>query len=271
MQQIFTEQEMTVGGIVTVTGEDARHLAMVLRMKPGELVRVSTAADPLKGISQAESRSFLCEITELSKEQVTLVVREEMDSTELFNRIYLFQALPKGDRMETVIEKAVELGVSEIIPVEMKYCVVRLDEKKKQAKMRRYQAIAQSAAKQSKRSVIPRVCPPVPFAKALEMAAQCDVRLLPYECQEGMEATNRALSEIAPGKSISIMIGPEGGFAEEEIAAARQMDMRLISLGKRILRTDTAAIAAAAMVAFACETAQENMEAKGIPADGTKG
>lgn len=201
-----------MGGTVSVSGEDARHLANVLRMKPGEIVRVSTKTNPEQGISEAESRSYLCRICSIQRDQVTLLAEEEVDSTELFCRICLFQALPKGDRMETIIEKAVELGVHEIVPVEMKYCVVRLDEKKKQAKVRRYQAIAENAAKQSKRSKVPLIRPVMRFEEALKAAAGCDVRLLPYECERGMQNTKEALKEIVPGKRIGIMVGPEGGF-----------------------------------------------------------
>ncbi|MCI5492637.1 MAG: RsmE family RNA methyltransferase, partial [Lachnospiraceae bacterium] len=155
--------------------------------------------------------------------------------------IFLFQALPKGDRMETVIEKAVELGVYEIIPVAMKYCVVKLDEKKAANKVKRWQAIAESAAKQSKRSMIPRIHDVMTYREALQYASECEVRLVPYENARGMQGTREALEEVRPGRSVSVIIGPEGGFAEEEIAAARE-NMQEISLGKRILRTDTAGI-----------------------------
>lgn len=260
MQQIFIKQQVTVGEEFPVFGEDARHLSGIVRMKPGDEVRVSTLPDPASGISEAESRSFLCEILTLSKEQVLLRVKEELDSTELSNRIYLFQAIPKGDRMETVIEKAVELGVYEIIPVEMKYCVVRLDEKKKQSRLRRYQAIAESAAKQSKRSRIPQIHEVMSYEQALKKAAECDVQLVPYESHKGMHSVWEALSEIAPGKSISILIGPEGGFAPEEIGEAKKLGMRLVSLGKRILRTDTAGIVSVAMTALACEMISQTWE-----------
>ena len=244
MQQIFTDQEMRPGEEIVITGEDVRHLGQVLRMRPGERLRVSG------------SGNFLCEIAELTREEARLLVLEEMATTELSNQIYLFQAIPKGDRMETVIEKAVELGVYAVIPVETRYCVVKLDEKKKRARIRRYQAIAESAAKQSKRSRIPRVMDVMSFDAALAMAAECDLCLLPYENQKGMRGTGEALARIAPGPSVSILIGPEGGFVPEEIEAAAGK-ASIISLGKRILRTDTAAITAMSMVMLACETAME--------------
>ncbi len=129
----------------------------------------------------------------------------------------------------------------------MKYCVVRLDEKKAQAKVRRWQAVAESAAKQSKRSRIPNIHPVMSYQEALKYAMECDRHLVPYENERGMRATAEALAAIRAGESLSVMIGPEGGFAQEEIEAVRER-MQVISLGKRILRTDTAAIAVLSML-----------------------
>ena len=211
MQQIFVDQSVKIDDTFMVEGEDARHLLQVLRMRQGEQLRVSTH----------EGDNYLCQIESADKGQVTLRVLEEVASTELEKRIYLFQAVPKGDRMETVIEKAVELGVYEIIPVEMKYCVVKLDAKKKAARLKRYQAIAESAAKQSKRSRIPVVHDFMTYRDAMAYAKECDLCLVPYECAKGMEATKDALTKIRDAKTISIMIGPEGGFAQEEIDAVK--------------------------------------------------
>ena len=207
MQQIFINQSVKEQETFTVAGDDARHLSQVLRMRAGETLRVSTQAGD----------NYLCEIVALNKTEVTLRVLEKMASTELEKRIYLFQAIPKGNRMETVIEKAVELGVYEIIPVEMKYCVVKLDDKKKASRLKRYQSIAEAAAKQSKRSSIPQIHDFMTYAEAVAYARQCDACIVPYECAEGMEATKRVLTKMADATSISIMIGPEGGFADEEI------------------------------------------------------
>ena len=242
MQQIFINQSVKEQETFTVAGDDARHLSQVLRMRAGETLRVSTQAGD----------NYLCEIVALNKTEVTLRVLEKMASTELEKRIYLFQAIPKGDRMETVIEKAVELGVYEIIPVEMKYCVVKLDDKKKASRLKRYQSIAEAAAKQSKRSSIPQIHDFMTYAEAVAYARQCDMCIVPYECAEGMEATKRVLTKMTDASSISIMIGPEGGFADEEIEAVRD-EMDVISLGSRILRTDTAAITTMSMVMLAIE------------------
>ncbi len=242
MQQVFIDADQINDGTVQITGEDANHLGRAIRIKPGEVIRVSVS----------DGRNYFAEVSSVSKEAVFAAITEEAEDTEPANAIYLFQGIPKGDRMETVIEKAVELGVHEIIPVDMKYCVVKLDEKKKANKIRRWQTIAETAARQSKRSVIPKVSDVMTYQEAVAYANTCDVRLVPYENERGMKATKEALGQITSGKSVSVIIGPEGGFAEEEIALAKET-MSVISLGSRILRTDTAAIAAMTMVMMQSE------------------
>ncbi|KAI4446928.1 Ribosomal RNA small subunit methyltransferase E [Eubacterium plexicaudatum ASF492] len=232
MYQFFVKQEQVGKDFITITGPDVNHMKNVLRMKPGEIVRVSST----------DGHDYRCGVLELTDTFVQLdILDSDIAGTELSGRIYLFQALPKGDRMETVIQKAVELGVYAIIPVSMKYCVVKLNAQKAQAKAKRWQAIAESAAKQSKRSRIPIVRPVMDFGQAVSCAMECDCRLVPYENESGMRSTAEAFRSIKAGESISVMIGPEGGFAPEEIAAVRE-HMRVLSLGKRILRTDTAAV-----------------------------
>lgn len=243
MHQFFVPKEQEGRDFITITGQDAHHIRNVLRMKPGEVVRVSSES----------GRSYTCSILELGDSFVQLDILGDALQTELPGRIYLFQALPKGSRMEYVVQKAVELGVHEIIPVAMKYCVVKLDGKKAAEKVRRWQAVAESAAKQSKRSRIPEVRPVMPYLDAAAYAMQCDRRLVPYENERGMGATKEALGQIQAGESVSIMIGPEGGFAPEEIEAVRGQ-MQVISLGKRILRTDTAAVAAMSLIMLHLET-----------------
>lgn len=243
MYQFFVEDSQIGREFVTITGTDVNHIKNVLRMKPGEKIRVSNQ----KGLD------YFCEITEVTDTFVQAdILKEEAASTELPSKIYLFQGLPKGDRMETVIEKAVELGVYEIIPVAMKYCVVKLDAKKEAAKVARWQKQAEAAAKQSKRSIIPQVHSVMTYKEAVEYAMACKVRLVPYENERGMAATEEAFKSIKPGDSISVMIGPEGGFSEEEIAMVRK-EMQVISLGKRILRTDTAGIAIMSMLMLELE------------------
>lgn len=243
MYQFFVRDEQIGKEYITITGEDVRHIKNVLRMRQGEEIR----------ISNGEGADFFCEIHEVTAEEVRArILQKTAENTELPGRIFLFQAIPKGERMEYVIQKAVELGVHEIIPVEMKYCVVRLDEKKKAKKRDRWQAIAGSAAKQAKRSRIPRIHPVMKYSDAVAYARECDICLVPYENERGMAGTRELLQRLEPGKDISVIIGPEGGFAEEEIAMVRK-DMEVLSLGKRILRTDTAAVTVMSMLMLELE------------------
>jgi 16S rRNA (uracil1498-N3)-methyltransferase len=174
-------------------------------------------------------------------------VEENYQSTELPVRFYLFQGLLKGDKFELIIQKAVELGAAGIIPVEMKHCVMKLDEKKKKSRRERWQAIAESAAKQSKRNVIPEVEDVITYKQAMAKAAEMDLFLVPYENERGMAETREALSRIKAGMSVGILIGPEGGFDNKEIELARETGAAVISLGKRILRAETAAVTAVGM------------------------
>lgn len=241
MYQFFIDDSQVMDGEVLIEGSDVNHIKNVLRMKPGEKVRVSTE----------NGKNYFCCITELWEESVRAEIVEELtEGTELPNKIYLFQGLPKSDKMELIIQKAVELGAYQIVPVAMKNCVVKLDAKKAENKVKRWQEIAKSAAKQSKRSLIPTVEMPLRYEDAISLAAQLDVVLVPYENERGMEATRSVVEGIKPGQSIGIFIGPEGGFAEDEIALAKSHDMALLSLGRRILRTETAGLAMLSILTY---------------------
>lgn len=245
MYQFFVEDAQVGEHTVTIEGSDVNHIKNVLRMKRGERVRISSTS----------GKNYFGEIAEFSGDTVLVAITQECaPDTELPSRISLFQGLPKSDKMELIIQKAVELGACEIIPVAMKNCVVKLDEKKAAAKTARWQEIAKSAAKQSKRSVIPTVGRPVSYQEALAAAAELDVVLIPYENERGMAATREAIEAIVPGQSIGIFIGPEGGFSDGEIALARERDMKLISLGGRILRTETAGLATLSVLMYHLET-----------------
>lgn len=245
MYQFFVEDHQVQGNYIVIKGSDVNHIKNVLRMKNGERLRVSDAS----------GRAYFCHIEEFSANEIGVEIDAADEyGTELSNRIYLFQGLPKNDKMELVIQKAVELGAHEIIPVAMKNCVVKLDEKKAEGKVKRWQAIAESAAKQSKRTMIPQVRMPAAWKEALAFGETLDIVLVPYENERGMEATREVIGGIEPGQSIGIMIGPEGGFSPEEIEAVDgHGGMHRISLGRRILRTETAGLAALSMLVYALE------------------
>lgn len=192
--------------------------------------------------------SNLCRIESFENECIIAeIIEESFQNTNLPVKICLFQGLPKGDKLELIIQKAVELGVEEIIPVEMNRCIVKLDDKKKKSKTERWQAIAESAAKQSKRTSIPIVHNVTSYKQALAAASELDVFIVPYECKNGMKSTVDALTKINKGCSVGILIGPEGGFELNEIDSAIAAGGIPVSLGKRILRTETAAITAVSM------------------------
>lgn len=236
MHHFFITPEQAGEGAVTIEGPDVNHIKNVLRMKAGEEMLVSDGT----------GRDYLCVLEGVGEQEVTARIIEEIeDPKELSSRIWLFQGLPKGDKMELIVQKAVELGAAAIVPVSTKNAVVKLDPKKAEAKIRRWQAIAESAAKQSKRSLIPRVEGLMSLKEAFRFVreqgfSQC---LIPYEHQLGMEDTRKLLAAIGPGQDIAVFIGPEGGFDEEEVKAALEMGVCPVSLGRRILRTETAGLA----------------------------
>ena len=237
MFNFFVYPAARQGDSYIISGSDYNHIVNVLRMKQGDEFLVS-----------CEGVSSLCALDGADAENVyAKIIEENYRSTELPVKIYLFQGLPKADKMELIIQKCTELGVYSVIPTEMKNCVVKLDDKKKKSKVSRWQTIAESAAKQSKRNIIPEVGDVLTYTQALSYMQKLDLMLIPYENERGMAATKEALDKIKNGMSVGILIGPEGGFDEKEIAQAQAAGGLSVSLGSRILRTETAAITAVSM------------------------
>ena len=246
MQRFFVEPHQIDEGThqIHILGSDVNHISNVLRMKQGEEL----------WISDGGKKEYRCTIEEFSPDEVLLhIIYAQEPDYELQSRIYLFQGLPKADKMELIIQKAVELGAYEVIPVETKRCVVKLDGKKAAKKVERWKQIAESAAKQSKRMLIPNVHEVLTFKEALKYAESMDVRLIPYELAKGMQETKEILADIQPGQSVGIFIGPEGGFEEKEVDTAISEGAKPITLGKRILRTETAGLAILSVLMFQLE------------------
>lgn len=244
MQHFFVTPCQVREKHIYIQGSDVNHMKNVLRMHPGERVTVSNG----------NNCRYLCEIKTYEEAEAVLEIIEEYQSdTELVSRIYLFQGLPKQDKMELIIQKCVELGVYEVIPVTMKRCVVKLDDKKSGKKRDRWQQIAESAAKQAGRGIIPHVCTVMSYREALKKAEELDIVLIPYELAEGMEETKKIIGGIKPGQSIGIFIGPEGGFEKEEVEEAVKSGAVEITLGRRILRTETAGLAIISVLMFHLE------------------
>ncbi len=245
MYQFFVEPGQIQGNKVIITGKDVNHMKNVLRMKPGEEISV---------LSGADGKEYRCGICSLSEDEVICEVRfVREEGVELPSKIYLFQGLPKADKMEWIIQKAVELGVYEIIPVAVKRAVVKLDAGKAKNKVSRWQGIAEAAAKQSKRGMIPKVQNVMSFKEAIAYSRMAKTRLIPYELAEGMDKTREIISGLKPGEDIAVFIGPEGGFAEEEIEDAVREGIIPITLGKRILRTETAGMTVLSIIMYHLE------------------
>ncbi len=244
MYRFFVAEENRSGETILITGDDVNHIRNVLRMSVGDRVVVSCG----KGMD------YECEIAEIRNQEISLrVLKETPAVSELPVEIILFQALPKKDKMELIIQKAVELGASEIVPVRTRRCVVKLDEKREAKKLVRWQTIAESAAKQSGRGRIPCVHPVQTFSQALQKARELDMVLIPYELCQDMAASVAVMKEAAGKGKIGIFIGPEGGFERGEVEAAVEQGALPVSLGKRILRTETAGLAVLSILMFLIE------------------
>lgn len=248
MHHFFADPSQVSENRITITGPDVNHMKNVLRMKPGEAVL----------ISDGTGRDYICEVEAFEQDRVLVQICSSCDSRmELPAQIWLFQGLPKSDKMEFIIQKAVELGAAAVVPVATKNTVVRLDEKKAQARKKRWQAIAESAAKQSKRSRIPQIGSVMTLKEAFSFTRErgFDLCLIPYEQESGMDGMKKALSQTAPGQKIAVFIGPEGGFDGEEILQALEMGICPVSLGNRILRTETAGLAVLSVLMMKLEGA----------------
>lgn len=227
---------------VIILGGDVNHIKNVLRMRVGEEISVSNGLDGREyrcGIAALEEERILCELRFIKEDQV-----------ELPAEVYLFQGLPKGDKMELIVQKTVELGVHKIIPVAMKRCVTKLEDKKALSRVARWQGIAEAAAKQSRRGIIPEILGVMSFPDAVKLASEMEVKLIPYEMAQDMEHTREIIGSLKPGQRIAVFIGPEGGFEEAEIELARRNGVEPVTLGRRILRTETAGFTVLAWIGY---------------------
>lgn len=243
-------------GEIRIDGSDVRHIRNVLRMKAGDELL----------LSDGEGHDYHCVIDRFAEDGEETVLCRILDTetsrSESSVQFYLFQGLPKADKLEHIIQKSVELGVYEIIPVETSRSIVKYDAKKQKSKQERWQKIAESAAKQSHRGIIPEVREIQKFAQALEYARQLDLLLVPYENYKDIGATKETIASIRPGMKVGILIGPEGGFEQSEVERAcsifaddpeKKDCAKQISLGSRILRTETAPLMLLSVLMFALE------------------
>ncbi|MDF2539955.1 MAG: hypothetical protein K0S76_2976 [Herbinix sp.] len=245
MHRFYVTANQIQGEEIAITGPDVNHIKNVLRMKPGDEIV----------ICNGQGKDCYCIINKVSEGEVTTRIHSIQDTqTELKVKITLFQGLPKMDKMELIIQKAVELGVHEIVPVMTKRTIVKLEDKKKEEKkLERWQAIAEGAAKQSGRGYIPRIQPVISFREAVQKAIAMGLGIIPYENANGIQRTKDLMRGLGQYANIGVFIGPEGGFDEAEIELARTNQIAPITLGRRILRTETAGLAILSMMMLELE------------------
>lgn len=234
MQKFFVEHHQIEDNIINITGPDVNHILNVLKLEIGENVLVGD----LKS-----GATYLCSITEKDRENIAVnIIKKEETTTEPNVYIHLFQGLPKSDKMEYILQKCTEIGVSEFTPVAMNRCIVKLDEKEKIKKNQRWGQIAKSAAEQSKRDIIPKINLTKNFKNIFEFLKEYDIVLVAYE-NELNNCIKNELKNVNPKPNkIAIIIGPEGGLERTEVDEIINCGGKCVTLGKRILRTETAPI-----------------------------
>ena len=237
MNRFFVDVDgRDIGTDISITGGDVNHIKNVLRLKVGQEITVSNG----------RGRDYTCSISELGRDEVLCHVEDVNDNfAELPVEVTLFQGYPKSDKMDLIVQKMVELGVCRIVPVFTARTIVKLDAKKVAKKTERCRIIAESAAKQSGRGIVP------------EITKTLDMNIIPYEEAEGLAKSRQIIADVtAPSsarRSLGVFIGPEGGFAREEVEQAMAAGAECITLGHRILRTETAGLAVMSIIMFSAD------------------
>lgn len=242
MPKFFVKNNQIENDKITIIGTDVNHIANVLRLKINDQIKIC---------NEETAQNYIAKITEINKEDVECKIIEKIASnTEATVHITIFQGLPKADKMELIIQKCTELGVKEITPVQMKRCVTKLDEKSSSKKIERWQKIAEVAAKQSGRDAICKIDNVINIKNICNICQNYDIVLVPYENEENISLKDVIRDLPQNIKKIGIVIGPEGGFEEQEIEILRQNNCKIVTLGERILRTETVAIAVSSVILY---------------------
>ena len=241
MPKFFVPKENIRDNKILIDGEDVTHIKKVLRLGIGDELNMCDGAgmDYTVKISEIDNKTIQCDI-----------LTKQKSDTESNIEVTLFQGIPKGSKMDYIIQKTTELGIVKIVPCIMFRCIVKIESEKEMIKkQQRWQKIAEEAAKQSGRGIIPQVAMPCKFSEALDLMKQSDIYFAPYECEQE-NTLKKALTSVRDPFRVSFMIGPEGGFALEEIEKLKENGIPTVTLGKRILRTETAGEAVTAMIMY---------------------
>ena len=248
MPKFFVKEDQIKDNEIIILGQDVNHIKKVLRAKKG---------DELQICNSQNGENFLCEINDLENENIICKIKEKINKNVESNiEVTIFQGLPKSDKMEYIIQKSVELGVHDITPVEMKRCVVKIDSKDESKKIARWQKIAESAAKQSGRSTIPEIKNIVNIEKIIQLIKEYDCVIVAYE-NEKNNTIKRELLEIKEKVhdkvKIAVVIGPEGGLEEKDVELLKHNGAKIVTLGHRILRTETVALNVLSVIMYELE------------------
>lgn len=251
MPKFFVESNQINDNKITIVNDDVKHIQKVLRKNIGDIIEIC---------NKDNSRNYLCEITQLNKEDIICNIKDEIDKESEANiYINIFQGLPKSDKMEYIIQKCVELGVSEITPLNMKRCVVKIDSKDETKKLQRWQKISEVAAKQCGRDVVPKINNITNVKNICNLCQNYDIVLVAYE-EEKNNKLKYVLKELKNKYNkqnqikIAVVIGPEGGIDKEEIEILKnQENLQIVTLGNRILRTETVALNVSSIIMYEFE------------------
>lgn len=246
MQKFFVEENQIENDKINIIGEDVKHISSVLRMQKGEQILIG---------SKETLETYLTEIEQIEKEKVVAKIIEKLDTqTESNVEIDLYQGLPKADKMELIIQKTTEIGISKVTPVDMVRCIVKLDEKDTKKKIERWKKVAEGAAKQSKRSKIPEIKNKIKIKDLEDIIGQYDAFIVAYE-EENEVTLKQELKKLKEQEKykIGILVGPEGGITKEEIEKLTSYNAKVVTLGKRILRTETAPIVLTSNIIYELE------------------
>ncbi len=247
MPKFFVENRQIKDGMITILGEDVNHIANVLRMQINQELQIC---------NMQTAQNFIASIQTISKEEIKCKVIKEIESNvESKINIHIFQGLPKSDKMELVIQKATELGVKEITPIQMERCIVKIEDKDSIKKVQRWQKIAEVAAKQSGRDVIPTINEVKNIKKIYNLFNEYDIVIVAYEDEKNttLKQVLKAERQKKQFPKIAVLIGPEGGIDKSEIQNMEQIGAKIVTLGNRILRTETVALAMISMIMYEFE------------------
>ena len=248
MPRFFIKTNQISDNQINIIGEDVKHIKNVLRKQIGDNIEIC---------DQETGHTYQCEIAEIKQELIiNNIIREEIENADSRIRVDIYQGLPKADKMELIIQKSVELGVNSIIPVEMKRCIVKLDSKSENKKIERWQKIAESAAKQSGRNIIPQIHKVTKIKDIVELIETYDAVIVCYENERDNHIKKELLKIKEQNKTeikIAIIIGPEGGLEEQEVKYLEQNGAKVVTLGNRILRTETVALNLLSIIIYELE------------------